>query len=274
MKKDKEYYLNELVDLGYEKERLISEKLTIPELKDLIKGTPEFTIRDDREAPERKPEEDFVPSIMSPEWQEFIMGKFTEDELIDGRPTIAGLRRLAYSNYAPGLMVRSQVIDFKVTHGDGYSPSVCTCNYLVEFDCAISNTFSSENYTSGIVSFGGIGHASSQNTDLKFSEYLPQVAETQAASRALRLALNIQTIAYDEIGVTNVGIKDEDEKLDTGLIGEVQIKAIAIVLKEQDLTEEILMGYSDENPLKLDKPISELSRIEARELLTKLHEEN
>ena len=35
------------------------------------------------------------PDITSPEWNGYVMGMFTEKELYDGNPLVAGLRRVA-----------------------------------------------------------------------------------------------------------------------------------------------------------------------------------
>jgi hypothetical protein len=36
-----------------------------------------------------------VPSITSPEWNDYVLDLFVDSELFDGRPTCAGLRRVA-----------------------------------------------------------------------------------------------------------------------------------------------------------------------------------
>jgi hypothetical protein len=39
--------------------------------------------------------DDNVPSIVSPEWNDHVMSLFESNELIEGRPIVAGLRRVA-----------------------------------------------------------------------------------------------------------------------------------------------------------------------------------
>ena len=36
-----------------------------------------------------------APSMTSPEWNEYVLSLFEENELIDGNPLVAGLRRVA-----------------------------------------------------------------------------------------------------------------------------------------------------------------------------------
>ena len=40
-------------------------------------------------------QEDDTPSIFSPEWHNYVMSHFEKNELIDGNPVCAGLRRVA-----------------------------------------------------------------------------------------------------------------------------------------------------------------------------------
>ena len=126
------------------------------------------------------------PSITSPEWNEFVMSKFDESELIDGMPLAAGLRRV--SEMLLGQIVSSgptQVFPPKEDH----APGRATVVWKVEFLNGMS--------------FSDVADCWEGNTDDMFCAYAVATAATRAEARALRKALRLRVVAAEEVTKKN-----------------------------------------------------------------------
>lgn len=141
------------------------------------------------------------PSMFSDEWNEYVMAHFHQNELIDGNPICAGLRRVA--ELLLGDIVHSgpeQV--FPAT--DGLAPDRATVVFKVVFDWMNSGqqrTF---------MEVADVWHG---NTDDLFCAHPVATASTRAEGRALRKALKIRCLAAEELAKKDiVGIVKESVK--------------------------------------------------------------
>ena len=174
--------------------------------KELVKLHEEVTILDDVDLDEDfeviqedKFEEDYnavidseAPDYNSTEWSDYVMTKFARNELIDGNPICAGLRRVA--ELMLGSIIESgpeQV--FPST--DSNRPGRATVVYKIVFDWM--NTGFLKTYKE----VADVWHG---NTDDLFCAHPVATASTRAEGRALRKALKIRAIAAEELAKKDI----------------------------------------------------------------------
>lgn len=148
------------------------------------------------------------PAKGSPEWNDFVLKLFTQDEYVDvrvdgGSKTIKGvkcdgLRRVA--QLVLGEIVESFAVDSGVNYPD-YSitknvdlvklqnPPFAWVRYIVAFSGPYGQT----------IRWGGCADVNFNNTDPKFLPFAFSTAETRAEARALRKALGIKILAAEEL---------------------------------------------------------------------------
>ena len=132
------------------------------------------------------------PSMFSDEWNEFVMAHFHKNELIDGNPICAGLRRVA--EYLLGDIVESgpeQV--FPATDGSG--PDRATVVFKVVFDWMNSGQQRV---------FKEVADVWHGNTDDLFCAHPVATASTRAEGRALRKALKLRCLAAEELAKKDI----------------------------------------------------------------------
>lgn len=127
-----------------------------------------------------------APSITSPEWNDYVMGQFEENELIEGMPLAAGLRRVA--ELLCGRIVYSgptQVFPPQNENSHGRATVV----WKVEFDNGMC--------------FSDVADCWEGNTDDTFCAFAVATAATRAEARALRKALRIRAVSAEEVTKKN-----------------------------------------------------------------------
>tara|TARA_R100000808_G_scaffold5684_1_gene17089 strand:- start:9025 stop:9846 length:822 start_codon:yes stop_codon:yes gene_type:complete len=128
-----------------------------------------------------------APSMFSPEWHDYAMSHFEDNELIDGNPICAGLRRV--SELLLGTIIESGPCDvFPSTDGNG--PGRATVVYKVVFD------WKNSGYIKTFKEVADVWHG---NTDDLFCAHPVATASTRAEGRALRKALKIRALAAEEL---------------------------------------------------------------------------
>lgn len=134
-----------------------------------------------------------------PEWQEYVMGLFTEEELIPNPddkeqriPCLAGLSRVASSiyklNYSGPVAIETGYIN---NH-----PSA-TVTYRIEAE------YEGRTYIAAAVGDAWIGSMDPQNPKSVYNRYPAAIAESRAESRALKKLLHLRNVpSYEEISRT------------------------------------------------------------------------
>lgn len=138
------------------------------------------------------------PLMSSPEWHDFVMGHFAENEVdSDGKPFVHGLRRVArlllgpilYSGPAPGLPFQAPAYS-----GDGkLNPAVV--GYKVKILMCRTESDTLPAYEA---EFADVADCYDGNTDPPFSRFPSPIASTRAEARCFRKALQIRGIAAEE----------------------------------------------------------------------------
>lgn len=123
-----------------------------------------------------------APHMLSPEWHDYAMSLFNEDELVDGHPLVAGLRRV--SELVIGQILFSGPTQvFPVQRDDHHGRA--TVVFTIKF--ANGSTYSE------------VADSWEGNTDDMFCAYAVAIASTRAEARALRKALKIKGVAAEEL---------------------------------------------------------------------------
>tara|TARA_B100000809_G_scaffold253278_1_gene289102 strand:- start:233 stop:1153 length:921 start_codon:yes stop_codon:yes gene_type:complete len=147
----------------------------------------------DNTAKESDPAEDEDrPSIFSDEWSGYVMAHFKPNELIDGNPICAGLRRVA--ELLLGDIIESgpeQV--FPATDNNG--PGRATVVFSVTFNWMNSDS------TKTFKEVADVWHG---NTDDLFCAHPVATASTRAEGRALRKALKLRCLAAEELAKKDI----------------------------------------------------------------------
>jgi hypothetical protein len=125
---------------------------------------------------------DNAPSMLSPEWHDYAMKLFQEDELINGHPLVTGLRRV--SELVLGPMSFSGPTWVKPTDRDDHHGRA-TVIFTIEFASGLRCAEVADSWEG--------------NTDDMFCAFAVAIASTRAEARALRKVLKIKGVAAEEL---------------------------------------------------------------------------
>lgn len=127
-------------------------------------------------------------------WNEYVLSLFTEDEKFEGLPKVDGLRRVA--QLLLGEIIYSCPDQIFPVVGDG--PGRATVSYKIKF------------LKDGVVrEFGEVSDAWAGNTDESYLVYATATASTRSEGRALRKALCLKTVCFEEMA-SSVDLSRED----------------------------------------------------------------
>lgn len=135
-----------------------------------------------------------------PLWSEHVIAQLSDEELINGNPTVSGLRRVA--EILLGAVTFSGPIDVKVHYPENpLEIGRATVTYSITFAWAADNPWLVEGPEMALPTrtFSAVAGSYLGNTDDMFSVYPEAIAETRAEGRALRKALGLKTVSHEEI---------------------------------------------------------------------------
>ncbi len=207
-----------------------------------------------------------VPARTSPEWNDFVMELFEEEELFEGRPLCAGLRRVA--ELLLGRVVCSRPTQvFPPQSGDEIGRSTVVWEVVFED----GSTFSD------------VADAWQGNTDDKFCVFSTATAATRAEGRALRKALRIKTVAAEEMTTKNTAsvVKELSGKSNTSTEGEydggarmTDPQANFIDIKAKQLNINVAAFFKEVYKLSVDRKIDKKQASTAIEQLNEYQQDN
>lgn len=214
------------------------------------------------------------PLITSPEWHDYVMSKFSPEELLKEKdskgeytgknyPSVYGLRRVAELLIGEIIENSSNFIEIS----SGFAIAECELGFRDEYG--------------EIRRFSDVGNCHAGSTDAPYDAHLPSIAATRAEGRALRKALRIRTVSAEEMqgGKNRGGGSHTLEEVDSvGLEGlnrdnqesdGAQAAAILTMCKREqlDMTKLIQYKYGADKTAPND-----LKHGEARELLAFIHQ--
>jgi len=126
------------------------------------------------------------------EWQKHIMGLFDASELVEGHPTVSGLRRVV--EVALGKII-SCVTEIK---SSSELSAVAVCTVYVEITKEETGENGEQVTLSNMICQSGAADVSKHNTEEPYLFHPVSTAETRAESRAFRKLLNLSTISAEE----------------------------------------------------------------------------
>lgn len=148
----------------------------------------------DVELPEAEKEQEVTerevlsgPVYGTKEWSDHVLAQFAEDEMFNGNPLCAGLRRVAVALL--GTIVSSRPVQvFPAMDPNG--PGRATVVYEIIIDW---------NDTGDLRTFGDVAEVWHGNTDDLFCGHAAATACTKAEGRCLRKALMVKCLAAEEL---------------------------------------------------------------------------
>lgn len=215
------------------------EKLELPNADALTSEAIIDNLTSSADNPENKlPSE--PPQMDSPEWNNYVMSKFTDDELQDGNPTVAGLRRVARL-----LLGKTRQNFVEVQNTPAVWPDSCSIYKLtptvVKYTLLIWKDKNLDMHESPYeLRVEDVADCYWGNAEPKFCVHPSAMASTRAEARCLRKALQISNVSADE--VSTVEVKDDED----GPISETQIDFIEMMLQRANINgEEYLKGCAE-----------------------------
>lgn len=189
-----------------------------------------------------------MPEYAGPDWEDYVMKQFSEDELYDGEyPTLNGLRRVAYNLMGPFIKSGPVMVQANL-------PESAYCIYQVETE------------DGSMFSAAADGHQN--NIGGNYSVYPTTMAESRAEARVYRKMLMLSTAASEEIqGKENLFksvIKTEGGFSETDPITQQQISIIKAKCKTTKINIDKLLGefeFEDIKDLKKSDAVKVLKTI-------------
>ena len=180
---------------------MLKEERSLQEIEGLNfeDGTKDFVPEEESQGNSiESQEEPSAPSLSSPEWSDYVLSKFEHDEMVDGNPTVDGLRRITELVLGPIVNTETEIVQVPTKENEGRATAVCTVAVLVG-DTGYSRRAS------------GSGDAWHKNTDMPYSKFPVAMAETRAEGRALRRVLQLRkVVAAEELSARATDSQDED----------------------------------------------------------------
>lgn len=173
------------------------------------------------------PSAESIPNYLLPTWTDEVMSLFANDELIEGNPTVAGLRRVA--EMLLGTIVSSKPTFISPVNGDG--PGRATVGYTIAFHSPESPM--------GVVEYGDVADVWIGNSDPLFVGFAVSAAATRAEGRALRKAIKLKKVAAEELTKVDV------------------VKAISVPVEGNITTDQI--NFIDTKCRKLNINVTKLA---------------
>ena len=140
--------------------------------EDLFEGVEELQTPSNTDTSVKNKVASDAPSMLSPEWHDYAMTLFEEDELMNGHPLVTGLRRV--SELVLGPMSFSGPTWVKPTDRDDHHGRA-TVIFTIEFSSGLRCSEVADSWEG--------------NTDDMFCAFAVAIASTRAEARALRKVL-------------------------------------------------------------------------------------
>lgn len=177
---------------------------------------------------------EIVPKITDPEWHEYVMSQFTQEEVRDDKPLVTGLRRIAEKLLGQIIESISRVRDYPRPEN----------NYRAVVEHRL--VFKHNGYNLKYSSAADVGP---DNTAEPFCNFPVATAGTIAEGRALKMALKLRGQLYEELLPTNnqVGNSVEtginiDDIVGSDIFTTSQRLAVNRVAKQIDVNPVLVFG--------------------------------
>ena len=127
-----------------------------------------------------------IPSEQDPEWSEYLLDQLSDSELINGAPTVDGLRRITQKCFGEIVESHTQIIETPTSQNNQR--------------CVVRHTLGIEKHNGvGIIRVDGCVDVLYHKTPYPFKDHLVATADTRAEGKALRRALKIRVVTAEEL---------------------------------------------------------------------------
>ena len=191
------------------------------------------------------------PKEYDPEWSEYLLDQLSDNELINGAPTVDGLRRITEKCFGEIVESKSDIVETPTSQNNQR--------------CTIRHTLTITKYrNTQTISVDGCVDVLYHKTPYPFKDHLVATADTRAEGKALRRALKIKVITAEELQN-----EDEQEVLSSDeVVNDQQILAINQLCKRINISVSSFVT----GEYNTTKKINDLRNLEARLLISKLSE--
>ena len=203
------------------------------------------------------------PEITSPEWHDYVMSKFSDDELEDNKykpgekcPKVDGLRRVAELLLGDLLESNIQII----THANQGNFVTAHCELVFDVDGQQKK-------------YSEVGDCNIEATNAPYNLFPSSIASTRAEGRALRKALKLRkTVAAEEVNLGNdneaasPNINLEQKYENDAPINNALINAIDLICKRK--------GVNGDSFVAMEIPSGKLNEAtfgQGKEMMVKLN---
>lgn len=188
-----------------------------------------------------------APSMLSSEWHDYAMTLFEENEMVDGHPLVAGLRRVSELVLGP-IVFSGPTQVFPVQRDDHHGRAT------VIFSVRFANG----------MEYAEVADSWEGNTDDMFCAYAVAIASTRAEARALRKALKIKGVAAEELTkkdtakivreISNTKKSSEGEYNEQDRMSDAQYNFIDIKCKQLNINgEKLFKEHNADHKKKVSK---------------------
>ena len=190
-----------------------------------------------------------TPSDHDAEWSEYLLDQLADHELINGAPTVDGLRRITEKCFSEIVESRSSIVETPRSD-NGLRCTICHTLTIIK------------HRTMRTVRIDGCVDVLHTKTPHPFKDHLVATADTRAEGKALRRALKIRVITAEELQSEN----EEEVLTSEEGINDQQILAINQLCKRLDVSVEAIVTSKCSNAEK----INDINNLEARLIISRL----
>ena len=203
------------------------------------------------EYPDADPAHDMggVPRDFDSEWSEYLLDQLSDHELINGAPTVDGLRRITEKCFGEIVESKSSIVEAPRSD-NGLRCTICHTLTIVK------------HRTLRTIKIDGCVDVLHSKTPYPFKDHLVATAETRGEGKALRRALKIRVITAEELQSES----EEEVLISEEGINDQQILALNQLCKRLDVNVEGLVKTKCSEV----KSVNEINNLEARLLISKL----
>jgi hypothetical protein len=182
--------------------------------------------------------DEIIPEITDPSWSDYVLTHFTEEELVEGYPTVDGLRRVGKKLLGKVVKSASKVIQYPTPEND--FAAVCEHTLIIDWDRDddASHEFPAREFTD-------VGEVSEFNCDPLYRGYPVSTASTRAEGRAWRKALGLRRILTAE-EITKEDMPKMPSHAADAKINETQKQFINNVCRRNNINVMKFIGLSKE----------------------------
>lgn len=191
------------------------------------------------------------PSDSDPEWSEYLLDQLADHELINGAPTVDGLRRITEKCFGEIVESRSSIVEAPRSD-NGLRCTICHTLTIVKHRSLRT------------IRIDGCVDVIHSKTPHPFKDHLVATADTRAEGKALRRALKIRVITAEELQSEN----EEEALVSEEVINDQQILAINQLCKRIDINVQSLV----KGKCSAAEKINDINNLEARLLISQLSE--